>query len=77
MSIFTGLNVALHLNDVNNPNESLRNLGLDRRDFDHIRGLSAVLETRNQLQESQALQYHYHKWHLVSVVLRIDMYSHN
>ena len=49
MSIFTGLNVALHLNDVNNPNESLRNLGLDRRDFDHIRGLSAVLETRNQL----------------------------
>ena len=49
MAIYTGLNVSLHLNDVNNSNESLRNLGMDRKDFDHIRGLSTVLQTRNQL----------------------------
>ena len=49
MAIYTGLNVSLHLNDLNNSSESLRNLGMDRKDFDHIRGLSNVLETRNQL----------------------------
>ncbi len=49
MAIYTGLNVSLHLNDVNNSSESLRNLGMNRKDFDHIRGLSNVLETRNQL----------------------------
>lgn len=42
MTIYTGLRVSNNLGDVNNVNESLRNLGLDRNDLNHIRGLSDV-----------------------------------
>lgn len=61
MSIYTGLNVSLFLNDVNNANESLRNLGLHREDFDHIRGLSSVLQTTNQFHMLANLDVDYKK----------------
>ncbi len=41
MSIFIGLNVGNYLSDVDNQTEALRNLGINRLDLDHIRGVQA------------------------------------
>lgn len=41
MSIFIGLNVGNYLSDVDNQTQALRNLGINRLDLDHIRGVQA------------------------------------
>ena len=43
MAIYRGLNTTLALNDIDDKDEALLNLGLDRRDLDVISGLSTAL----------------------------------
>ena len=60
MAIFTGLNISNYLSDVDNKSQSLRNLGLDRRDFNRIRGLNEVITT-DQLHMLSGLDEDYEK----------------
>ena len=55
MAIYTGLNVGNYLSDVDNQSESLRNLGLNRLDLDHIRGIQNFDVTTNQLHNLSGL----------------------
>ena len=55
MAIYTGLNVGNYLSDVENQSESLRNLGLNRLDLDHIRGIQNLDLTTNQLHNLSGL----------------------
>lgn len=55
MAIYTGLNVGNYLSDVENQSESLRNLGLNRLDLDHIRGIQNFDLTTNQLHNLSGL----------------------
>ena len=55
MAIYTGLNVGNYLSDVDNQSESLRNLGLNRLDLDHVRGIQNFDVTTNQLHNLSGL----------------------
>lgn len=55
MSIFIGLNVGYYLSDVNNQNQALRNLGLNRLDLDHIRGAQELGVTTSALHNLSGL----------------------
>jgi hypothetical protein len=48
-TIFRGLNTSRLVNDIDNPQESLLNLGIDYRDLDAIRGISEVISA-NELK---------------------------
>ena len=55
MSIFIGLNVGNYLSDVDNQPEALRNLGLNRLDLNHIRGIQAAGMTKKSLHNFSGL----------------------
>ena len=55
MAIYTGLNVGNYLSDVENQSQSLRNLGLNRLDLDHIRGIQNYDVTTTQLHNLSGL----------------------
>jgi plastocyanin len=55
MSIFIGLNVGNYLSDVDNQPEALRNLGLNRLDLNHIRGVQAAGMTKKSLHNFSGL----------------------
>ncbi len=55
MAIYTGLNVGNYLSDVENQSESLRNIGLNRLDLDHIRGIQNYDLTTAQLHNLSGL----------------------
>lgn len=55
MAIYVGLNTGNYLSDVDNQAESLRNLGLNRLDLDHIRGIQEEGVTTNQLHNLSGL----------------------
>ena len=45
MAIYRGLNVQKAMNDVDNKAQSLVNLGLNQKDLELIRGVSATIST--------------------------------